>query len=74
MGVYFGIDEEVTNYRVAAQNDHDLAAKFHKAVHQESLYMVPFIHQGFSSAHTLQDIENALDKVETAVKHIESMK
>ena len=67
-GLYFGIDEEVTNYRIAARNDRDLATRFHKAVHEEGLYMVPFLHHGFSAAHTLQDIENALDKVETALR------
>jgi glutamate-1-semialdehyde 2,1-aminomutase len=71
-GLYFGIDEEVTDYRIAAHNDHDLAAKFHKAVHQEGVYMVPFSHHGFSAAHTVQDIETALDKVETAVKRLEN--
>ena len=73
-GLYFGIDEEVTNYRIAAQNDRDLATRFHKAVHEEGLYMVPFSHHGFSAAYTLQDIENALDKVETAVKRLENMR
>jgi glutamate-1-semialdehyde 2,1-aminomutase len=70
-GLYFGIDEKVTNYRIAAQNDQNLATRFYKAVHEEGLYMVPFSHHGFSAAHTLQDIENALDKVETAVKRLE---
>ncbi|MBD3325171.1 aminotransferase class III-fold pyridoxal phosphate-dependent enzyme [candidate division KSB3 bacterium] len=72
-GLYFGIDEEVTDYRIAAKNDHELAAKFHKAVHDQGVYMVPFSHHGFSAAHTLQDIEDALQKIAAAVTRMETM-
>ena len=70
-GLYFGIDQEVRNYRTAAKEDHALAAGFYQAVHDEGVYMVPFSHHGFSSAHTLEDIETVLSKIEKAVKRLE---
>jgi len=73
-GLYFGVDKEVKDYRAAARNDRELESKFYRAIHGRKLYLVPFSHHGFSSAHTLQDIEEALDRVEMAVKEIKGQK
>jgi len=69
-GLYFGVDEEVKDYRMAAQSDRKLGAKFYAAAYHQGLHFVPFIHHGFSAAHSLKDVDEILDRVDSAVKKI----
>lgn len=73
-GIFFGIDEEVTNYRMAAKNDSKTALKFFASALKNGIYFADYggkaCHHGFSSAHTIEDIDNALDRIETATKEI----
>ncbi|MCL5985617.1 MAG: aspartate aminotransferase family protein [Actinobacteria bacterium] len=74
-GFYFGIDEEVKEYRTAAKNDRLLNLKFYKEMLKRGVYFHDYngkpCHHGFSSQHTMKDIEEVLNRAEDAVKEIE---
>lgn len=67
-GLYFGIDQEVTNYRTAARNDREMALKFYALAYQEGVYFHDYggkaCHHGFSAAHTLEDIDEVLVRLD----------
>jgi glutamate-1-semialdehyde 2,1-aminomutase len=69
-GFYFGVDEDVKDYRAAARSDRELGVAFYRALYKRNLRFFPFSHHGFSSAHTLQDIEETLNRIEAAVDEI----
>ncbi len=73
-GIYFGIDEEVTNYRIAAKNDKEMNLKFVAKAIEHGVYFHDYggkaCHAGFSSAHTLEDINRALEGIEVAMKNL----
>ena len=73
-GMYFGINEEVTNYRIAAKNDEEMTLKFFAQVIKHGVYFHDYggkaCHAGFSSAHSLEDIDRALEGIEAAVKEL----
>jgi glutamate-1-semialdehyde 2,1-aminomutase len=74
--IYFGVDpdEEITNWRQAAQNDSQMALKFLKAAVDNGVYFHDYggkpAHHGFSAAHTTEDIDRALDGIEMAFKSL----
>jgi glutamate-1-semialdehyde 2,1-aminomutase len=72
-GLYFGVDEEIKDWRAAARSDQELGSAFYRAVHKRKLRFHPFCHHGFSSAHTLQDIEETLNRIEGVVGEIKGM-
>ena len=51
-GMYFGITEEVTNYRKAAQQNYAMQLKFIAGCIQRGVYFHVSPHHGFSAAHT----------------------
>jgi glutamate-1-semialdehyde 2,1-aminomutase len=67
-GIYFGIVEEVTNYRIAAKNDRDTTLRFYALAYEEGVYFHDYkgqaCHHGFSSAHTLADIDEVLNRLD----------
>lgn len=67
-GLYFGIDKEVRNYRDAARADKEVLLKFFKLSYEQGVYFHDYqghpCHHGFSSAHTLKDMDEALDKLD----------
>ena len=71
-GMYFGVDQEVKNYRDAANSDPDMFAKFQRALMKNGIFFFPYwgkpCHHGFSSAHTEEDIDEALSRISTALK------
>ena len=74
-GIYFGLEEEPVNYRQIAKDfDSDRTMKFYLEANREGLYFVDYgggpAHHGFSSMHTLQDIEVSLEKLEAAVSRL----
>lgn len=72
-GLLFGIEEEPTNYREAARQDHVLAARFYEACLERGVYFHHFSpHHGFSAMHTLQGIEETLGVVGDAARAISS--
>lgn len=66
--IYFGIDEPVTNYRQFKNIDWKLAKEFFKNCIKEGLYFSSdFI---VSAAHSIKDIDIALEKMEKVIKKL----
>ncbi len=73
-GIYFGIEEEVTNYRIAAKSDDELGRKFFSAALRHGVLFCDSwgkaSHHGYSAAHTETDIEQVLERIEAAMKDV----
>jgi glutamate-1-semialdehyde 2,1-aminomutase len=70
-GLLFGVEAEPHNYREAAHQDVELAARFYEACLERGVYFHHVSpHHGFSSAHTLADIEETLNVVEDAAMRV----
>jgi glutamate-1-semialdehyde 2,1-aminomutase len=69
-GMYFGLTEEVTNYRKAAQQNHAMQLKFIAGCIQRGVYLHVSPHHGFSAAHTQADLDFALDAIEGAMADV----
>ena len=74
--IYFGLDpdEEVLNYRTAARHDSETALAFYREATHRGVYFHDYrgglAHHGFSTAHTEEDIDEALSGMEGAFKAI----
>jgi len=66
-GLYFGIKEEVTNYRQAAKQDLKMFDRFVFGCIQQGLYFHISPHHGFSAAHTPADLDRALQGIEASL-------
>jgi len=70
-GLMFGLEAEPRNYREAARQDMDKMAAFHLACLSRGVYLHHISrHHGFSSAHTMSDIEETLEVMDQAAKEI----
>jgi len=75
-GLYFGLDpdEEVWQYNQVAGHDAALLRRFIRACFGRGLYFhcydVSLGHHGFSAAHTLGEIELALDRIDDACREL----
>jgi glutamate-1-semialdehyde 2,1-aminomutase len=69
-GLYFGIEDEVKNYYQACRKDHGTFLKFAKAALERGVYFHDGWHHGFSSAHTVEDIDRALEGIEAAMREV----
>jgi glutamate-1-semialdehyde 2,1-aminomutase len=73
-GIFFGVAEEVRDYRLTLRHDRKMMLKFIKAAIEQGVYFHDYggkaCHHGFSSAHSMEDIDNSLDRIESAVKKI----
>jgi len=67
-GIYFGIEEEVRNYQDASRLDTKLMAQFVRGCAEQGVYFATvghaIGHAGFSAAHTLEDMDQALNSME----------
>lgn len=67
-GLYFGVDKEVKHYRDAALADKEMLMKFLKLTYENGVYFHDYqghpCHHGFSSAHSLEDMDEVLDKLD----------
>lgn len=67
-GLYFGIDKEVRHYRDAALADKEVLMRFFELSYEHGVYFHDYqghpCHHGFSSAHTLEDMAEVLDKLD----------
>jgi glutamate-1-semialdehyde 2,1-aminomutase len=76
-GWYFGVEEEVTNFRQATRFDPDATERFLRATRDYGLYFHHFgtrmapMHYGTCAAMTRHDADYALDRVETIFKKLE---
>jgi glutamate-1-semialdehyde 2,1-aminomutase len=74
-GIYFGIDEEVTSYRQSLANDIEMTNCFIETAWKNGVYFHDYggrgaHHHGFSAAHTLADMDRALEGIEAAFRTI----
>lgn len=66
-GLLFGIEEEPRNYRDVAKQDRALGDKFHLACLERGVFLAQGSpHHGYSSAHTMEDIDHTLDVMDQA--------
>lgn len=76
-GWYFGVEETVTNLRQASRFDPEMTTRFVKLAGQCGLYFHHYatrrapMHYGLTSAHTEQDIDETLNRIETIFNKLE---
>ena len=68
-GMYFDVDEEVTNYRIAAKSNKEKNAKFIAAAVKNGVLMFGK-HHGFSAAYTKEDVDEILNRLEKTAKEV----
>lgn len=72
-GLLFGMDEEPRTYRDVARQDLAAMRAFHLACLKRGVYLHHVSpHHGYSSAHTMDDIDETLDVMDQAVKELVS--
>jgi len=75
-GIYFGVADEVRSYRDAVKHQRDTMLKFIAAAIANGVYFHDYgggaCHHGFCSAMTMTDADEALNKLDTAVKSLRS--
>ena len=75
-GIYFGVDDEVRSYRDAVKHQRDTMLKFIAAAIANGVYFHDYgggaCHHGFCSAMTMADADEALNKLDGAVKSLRS--
>ena len=69
-GLYFGVQEEVTNYRQAAQKNRAMELTFIKGCIERGVYFHPSPHHGFSAAHAEAEMERVLVAAERALAEV----
>ena len=69
-GLYFGLQEEVTNYRQAAHKNRAMELTFIKGCIERGVYFHPSPHHGFSAAHTEADMARVLAVAEGALAEV----
>ena len=67
----FGLTEAPRNYRDTLKTDKGLALEFYRSALEQGVYLHPAPHHGFSAMHTRADLEETLQRIETAVRHLE---
>ncbi len=71
-GIYFGVTKEVVNYQDAARINGEMGYRFIRACFERGVYFhnygrLAIGHHGFSAAHTSADIDETLNRVESAL-------
>jgi glutamate-1-semialdehyde 2,1-aminomutase len=73
-GVYFGVEGPVRNYRDAVRHQHDQMLRFIAAAIRHGVYFHDYggaaCHHGFCAAMTLADADQALNRLEDAVREM----
>lgn len=69
-GLYFGLTEEVTNYRQSALQNRQMHLQFIAGCIARGVYFHVSPHHGFSAAHSEADLAQVLDVVETVFKEL----
>jgi len=74
-GLYLGVTEPVTNYREATISDRAMEIRFLLGCVERGLYLHDYghktpMHHGFSSQHTIEDINEALNTIEDVFREI----
>lgn len=66
-GLYFGVQETVTNYRQAAQKNRAMELTFIREAIAQGVFFHPSPHHGFSAAHTETDMDRVLMAAEAGL-------
>ena len=71
-GIYFGFTDEVKTFSDTLKHDTNLTASFMRACAERGVYFhnygtLSLGHHGFSSSHTALDIDESLNRIETAL-------
>jgi len=74
-GIYLGFTEEVKDFKDTFKHDSEMATKFLRACANRGVYFHSYGklvrgHHGFSASHTLEDIDEAFDRIEAALRDI----
>ncbi len=72
-GLYLGITERVTNYRQVARTNREMEICFLRGCLARGLYFHDYghtMHHGFSSQHSLADIEEALNIIDDTLREL----
>jgi len=70
-GLFFGLDQEPRQYRDIVGQDMTRMGRFHLACLRRGVYLHHVSpHHGYSSAHSMADIEETLDVMDQAAKEI----
>jgi glutamate-1-semialdehyde 2,1-aminomutase len=70
-GLLFGLDEAPRNYRDVARQDMDMMGRFHLACLKRGVYLhYVSPHHGYTSAHTVADIEETLNVMDDAAAEL----
>jgi len=70
-GLLFGLDREPRNYREVAQQDMEKMRVFHLACLRRGVYLHHVSpHHGYSIVHSMADVEETLDVMDTAIKEL----
>ncbi len=70
LSLLFGLEEEPRSYRQAARQDRELARRFYAAALDAGVYYYAGWHHGLSVMHTTADVEEALERSETAARRV----
>jgi len=69
-GMFFGITEEVTNYRQACAQDLTMMNRFIAECIAQGVYFHVSPHHGFSAAHTEADLDRCLEVIRRTLKRL----
>lgn len=72
-GLYLGVTEPVRSYREAVRTNREMEVRFILGCVRRGLYLHDYghtMHHGFSSQHTVADIDEALNLIEDALREI----
>ena len=73
-GIYFGVADEVRNYRDAVQHHRERMLKFVAAAIEQWVYFHDYggaaCHHGFCAAMTKPDVDEVLQRLDKAVKSL----
>lgn len=77
-GLYFDIKKDIVKeYRDCADSNKEMALKFYELMLERKVYFHDYngrpCHHGFSIQHTLEDIDEVLNRTEDAVKALEKI-
>jgi len=72
-GLYFGVWDEVTNYRQAACKDRALEHAFIAGCYRRGVYFAVSPHHGFSAAHTIADMDRVLEVIAAALQDVRQL-
>lgn len=70
-GIYFGVEQEVRNYRDAVKHQREQMLRFVRAAIEHGVYFHDYggaaCHHGFCAAMTLADVDIALERLDKAI-------